>query len=192
MTIALDNFQLLNELQTTLADVEALNQRLVQEKWDQALTQKQIAGYIYTPLETQPLYSDSLFNMNVSAESEMDSNGDGATTAPEVTVPVKLRGQTLGFLSMSRDDGTVWSEDELLILQTIVEQIGLALDSARLFEDTQRSAWRDQVISESTAQVWSSVEIEEVMKAAVAQLGDKLKASEVVIRLGTEDVLGQE
>ncbi len=54
---------------------------------------------------------------------------------------------------------------------------------------TERAAWRDRVISESTAEVWSSAEIEEDMRTAVAQLGEKLQASEVVIRLGTEEQL---
>ena len=86
-------------------------------------------------------------------------------------------------------ESLVTEDDERIIVQSIGEQIGLALESARLFEDTQRNAWRDQVVSETTAQVWSSTEIEAVLQAAVQQLGEKLGASEVVIRLGTEEEL---
>ena len=57
----------------------------------------------------------------------------------------------------------------------------------RLFQDTQRNAWRDQIVSEVTSSIWSSAEVEDVMRAAVAELGEKLNASDVVIRLG-EDV----
>jgi hypothetical protein len=71
----------------------------------------------------------------------------------------------------------------------VSEQIALALDSARLARDTERAAWRDRLVSEATARVWASSEIEAVMQAAIAQLGDKLGAAEVVIRLGTEDKL---
>ena len=78
------------------------------------------------------------------------------------------------------------------MIEAVSEQMSLALENARLVEETQRNAWRDRVVSESTAKVWSSSEIEEVMKAAVAQLGDKLRASEVVIRLGTKDKSEQE
>jgi GAF domain-containing protein len=69
------------------------------------------------------------------------------------------------------------------VIQAVSEQIALALESARLFEDTQRNAWRDQVVSETTARVWSSAEMEAVMQAAIAQLGQQLGASEVVIQL---------
>jgi len=64
----------------------------------------------------------------------------------------------------------------------------LAIENARLFEDTRRNAWRDRVVSESTAQVWASDEVADVMKAAVAQLGERLKASEVVIQLGSSQL----
>jgi GAF domain-containing protein len=80
----------------------------------------------------------------------------------------------------------------LATIQAVAEQVALALDAARLARETERAAWRDRVVSESTASLWASAELDEVMKAAVAQLGDKLRASEVVIRLGTEAELPRE
>jgi hypothetical protein len=41
------------------------------------------------------------------------------------------------------------------------------------------------MISETTAKVWASNKIEEVMRAAVAQLSSKLGASEVTLELHT-------
>jgi len=76
----------------------------------------------------------------------------------------------------------------LVMIRTLAEQVALALDAARLFDDTQRNAWRDQMISETTAKVWASNKIEEVMRAAVAQLGNKLGASEVTLELHTDMV----
>ncbi len=189
LTIALDNFQLVAEVQAALADVEALNERLLQESWTQVLRQKQFTGYVYTPAETRPLFETDSLSLVDSFYDPRPILDDTSASTNEITIPIKLRGQTLGILNLSREKGATWNEDEWLIVQTIAEQIGLALDSSRLFENTQRSAWREQMVSESTAQVWSSADIAEVMKAAVAQLGDKLQASEVIIRLGTEDQL---
>jgi GAF domain-containing protein len=84
-----------------------------------------------------------------------------------------------------------WTDEEIALVQTVSEQLALTLENLRLYDETQRAAWRDRVISESTAKVWSSVEIEGILQVAVAQLGDKLRASEVVIRLGTETELIQ-
>jgi GAF domain-containing protein len=116
-----------------------------------------------------------------------------------LSIPLILRDQVIGVIGIERsgldtDDGSPpasaavsWTDDELTAIQQITEQVTLALDSARLAQETQRAAWRDRLVSESTAKVWATDEIEEVMRAAVEQLGDRLQASEVVIRLGKED-----
>jgi GAF domain-containing protein len=110
-----------------------------------------------------------------------------------LATPLKLRDEVIGVLGLhAADSQRSWTEDEIALIESVSEQMALAIENARLFEDSQRSAWRDQVVSETTAKVWSSAEIEEVLKTAVAQLGDKLRASEVVIRLGTEAELTQE
>jgi hypothetical protein len=45
------------------------------------------------------------------------------------------------------------------------------------------------VVSEATTRIWASTEIEEVMKTAVVELGEKLKASEVIVHLSTDPEL---
>ncbi|HMR67057.1 MAG TPA: GAF domain-containing protein, partial [Anaerolineae bacterium] len=112
---------------------------------------------------------------------------DPAEPSSALATPLKLRGQVIGILGLQNEDpDRQWTADEIALIEAVSEQMSLALENARLFEETQRNAWRDRVVSESTAKLWSAAEIEEVMRAAVAQLGDKLQASEVVLRLGTE------
>ena len=129
----------------------------------------------------------------VNRRSTGNVNGsEGASDKVEsvLATPLKLGDEIIGVLGI-RDENPErqWSEDEIALIEAVSEQMSLALENARLVDETQRNAWRDRVVSESTAKVWSSSEIEEVMKAAVAQLGDTLGASEVVIRLGTKDDL---
>jgi GAF domain-containing protein len=98
-----------------------------------------------------------------------------------------LRDEIIGVLGIHDDNpDRRWTEEEVALIEAVSQQMTLAIENARLFEHTQRDAWRNQAISETTAEVWASEEIEAVMKAAVTQLGKKLNASEVVIRLGTQ------
>jgi hypothetical protein len=125
----------------------------------------------------------------------VDSNASINPPAAPIALatPLKLRDEVIGVLGLHAEDAQrSWTEDEIALIEAVSEQMSLAIENARLFEESQRSAWRDQMVSETTAKVWSSSQMEEVLKAAVAQLGDKLKASEVVIRLGTEAELVQE
>jgi len=107
--------------------------------------------------------------------------------------PLKLQDEVIGVLGIhSEDPNRVWTDDEIALIEAVTEQMSLAIENARLFERTQRDAWRNRVVSETTAQVWTSGEINAVMQAAVSQLAEKLQASEVVIQLGPEPDPDQE
>jgi len=189
LAVAINNIHLVTEAREALAQVEELNARLTKERWEQALQQAPVSGYVYTPNTLTPTVDDWLPAMQKVMMQE--NSGQSAELVVleqdeannELAIPIKLRGQLIGVLGVERPPHIPWTDDEEAVIQAVSEQIALALESARLFEDTQRNAWRDQVVSETTARVWSSAEMEAVMQAAIAQLGQQLGASEVVIQL---------
>lgn len=140
-----------------------------------------------TPEAVAALREKRTVDLRLPAGAPERDGPDPAEPSSALATPLKLRGQVIGILGLQNEDpDRQWTADEIALIEAVSEQMSLALENARLFEETQRNAWRDRVVSESTAKLWSAAEIEEVMRAAVAQLGDKLQASEVVLRLGTE------
>jgi len=118
-----------------------------------------------------------------------EAQGPDENIENALATPLRLGDQIIGVLGIRDDDPERrWTEDEITLIEAVSEQMSLAIENARLFEDTRRNAWRDRVVSESTAQVWASDEVADVMKAAEAQLGERLKASEVVIQLGSSQL----
>ncbi len=193
VAVAVDNARLFQRMNDAVVEIEALNRRLTREAWTNIEHKVQTTGYTFTRSETVPSAAAWIPEMAHAvqqkgvAQGHGQGNGRAADDAlSSVAIPLILRDEVIGVIGIERPVDRQWSEDELTAIQVIAEQIALALDAARLARETERSAWRDRVISESTAQVWSSAEVEAIMKAAVSQLGDKLGASEVVIRLGTE------
>lgn len=186
------------ERERLLAEIEAAYRQYVRGEWEQLLREQQGNWRIehqarhveqaedrLTQLQEKVLHEGKTTVMNAE-------KNNGHETEPIMVAPISLRGQVIGTLSLQGiAPDRVWTEEELTLVEAVSEQLALTLENLRLYEETQRAAWRDRVVSESTAKVWSSAEIEEVMRAAVAQLGDKLRASEVVIRLGTEEELLQ-
>jgi GAF domain-containing protein len=83
-----------------------------------------------------------------------------------------------------------WSAKEIELVRTIVEQLGLALDSARLYEDTQNAAMLEGMIGGITSKVRAEVEIEAVLERALAELGQALGADRgsVFLSLGEPSV----
>lgn len=194
VAVAVDNARLFQEVQEAAAEAEALNRRLTRETWQDVSQQVETSGYVFTKSGVAPAPSEWLPGMvqavkqkELAVHSAGGNGGGPDKTAASVAVPLSLRGEAIGAIGIERPVNQAWTEDELVTIQTIAEQVALALDAARLAQETERAAWRDRVVSESTAKVWSSSEIEEVLRTAVSQLGDQLRASEVVIQLGTDN-----
>jgi GAF domain-containing protein/HAMP domain-containing protein len=107
-----------------------------------------------------------------------------------VATPLSLHGQILGVLGIQdANSDRQWTEDEIALIEAVSEQMSLAIENARLFEETGRRAEREKIIANITRQIWASSEMDEVMRTAVEQLGTALNAARVVIQLGTEEQL---
>jgi len=99
-----------------------------------------------------------------------------------LTVPIKLRDQTIGTLNIRPNtEGRAWSTDEVNIVQAITERLGLALDNARLFEETTRRAEREHLVSDITTKIRSTTDPEEMVKTAVEELKRALGVTRVEI-----------
>jgi GAF domain-containing protein len=80
-----------------------------------------------------------------------------------------------------------WFPEEITLLKTIVEQLGIALESARLYEETQRRAAFEKLTREVTTQMRQSLDIDTVIRIAAAEFKRVLDLSEVEIRMGLEE-----
>ena len=121
------------------------------------------------------------------AESPTDSDADKRVG---LAVPIEMRGQVIGVLGVEDPEGE-WrsSADHLALIQSVAQQLGQALESARLLEDTQRRAAREERTRQITDNIRAAPTIEEAVKRAVQEIGRVLNASEMVARLGTENLL---
>ena len=59
-------------------------------------------------------------------------------------IPLKLRDQVIGVLNIRSNTSTSLSESQLTLIRAIAERVSLALENARLFEETTRRADRER------------------------------------------------
>lgn len=196
-TFTVANMPVFEALATQLSTaIDGANQRVFaqasQQKAENAIQQL-----------TKENWKDALVNLQANASRSFTYNlsqvkpleeGDETTlyeSTENVGVPLVVQNQIIGRLYVNVPAEEVMSESQQALLQSVAKQLSQKVETLRLFEDAQRNAWRDRVVSEVTTDVWASAEIEDVMKIAVAHLGDKLRATEVVIRLGTDAALAE-
>jgi GAF domain-containing protein len=108
---------------------------------------------------------------------------------PALAIPLKVRDRVIGVLDAYKPAGTGdWTDEEINTLQTLVEQMGVALDSARLYEDAQRRAARDRVLTEIATHMRESLDVETVMRTAVRDMRQALGVAQVEVYLAEADV----
>ena len=104
-----------------------------------------------------------------------------------MVVPVKLRGQIIGVLNIKAPTtNRTWNQDEINLAEAISDRLALALDNARLLQDSQRRAAKEQKIGDVTAKIGASINMRSMLQTAVEELGRALPGSEVVIQFESD------
>jgi GAF domain-containing protein len=105
-------------------------------------------------------------------------------------MPLQIRDVVVGKLDLKLGDRSLTPEEETLI-RDVLDQAGQALESARLFQETQRRAARERLVAEITAKVRASSDVEGVMRTAVRELGKVMGANRALVQL-TQDPTSRE
>jgi len=79
-----------------------------------------------------------------------------------------------------------WTAEEITLLETLADQLGVALENARLYQDTQRRAVRERLTGEVTTRMRETLDVDTVLQTAVREIGEALGLHDVTIRLDTD------
>ena len=171
VALAIDNTRLIVEMNQTLQELRNLYELRVGEAWQKSLGNRKIT-YIYNRHGVRGLENDE------SIHPILDED-HGA-----LKVPIIFRGQPLGSVILRKDgEQPPWSHEEMQVVNTIVAQFSLALENARLLEETQRRAERERQIGEITAKIRSSNDPEVILRTAAAELRNALQVKHCQILL---------
>jgi len=108
-----------------------------------------------------------------------------------VVLPLRIREQPVGLVRLQKpQEAGGWSEEELALMSSVVEQMSVALESARLYQDTQNRAQQERLISEVTSRIRETLDIERMLRIAADELRARLGLERLVVRLGVPE--GQE
>lgn len=180
-----DNRKLVDQTRAALREVERLNMRLTGRAWSDFLQNThQMQGlsmdFDQNLSEPQLSWTDSLQHaLRDNQVIREDENGHKI-----VAVPLRVRGQAIGAMEFELDDKGQLSEEDLEMVEQIGERFGMAIETARLYQESQRSAQREALINEISTKLQASNNVETTLNEAARSLQRTLKANKVSIRLG--------
>ncbi len=165
---ALENVRLLERVQQTLAELGQANKRLTGEAWQKHLRASEI---VY--------------------QHQRPGAPERVQPALTMTVPIELRGHPIGQVVVEDDQPQrQLSADERELVREVVQRMALALESTRLFEQTQsalgearRLAQRERLINRITAQLRGATTVDEVLRIATDEMRHSVGAAYTAVNL---------
>ena len=113
-------------------------------------------------------------------------------TRSEIAVPIVLGDRVLGVLDVQHNipDGLKQSDADLL--QSIANQVAIALQNARLYQDVQHKAEHETLINRMSQRIQNAATIEHVLQIAAQELGKALGGRETSVQLSMRSENGPE
>ncbi|UCE00438.1 MAG: GAF domain-containing protein [Chloroflexota bacterium] len=110
-----------------------------------------------------------------------DNQHSGAKSA--VCVPLIIHLQLVGVMTLVHPSPDFFSPAHLDLIQAIADQAGIAVQNARLYEETHRRARIMTALAESASEITSTLDPNEVLQRILSQISEALQVEIVALAL---------
>lgn len=186
IAVALENARLFRQVQASLQEVERVNRLLTRGRWE---------AY----LRTRPANFAEFHKAGFSPFTPEEARRLAHSTGPDaekniIRVPLEVHSQVIGALvveSPAEGGQTGQATVDRKLLEGIAAQVAQVLENARLFEETQRLAAREQAINTITAHIRGTPTVNSILEQMVKELGLAFGASRASVRIEIPERAGK-
>jgi serine phosphatase RsbU (regulator of sigma subunit)/putative methionine-R-sulfoxide reductase with GAF domain len=104
---------------------------------------------------------------DVSAEARYWPSAALAETRSELAVPLIFGGKTIGAIDIESDQLAAFDDEDIYILQTLADQIAIAIHEARLYAAEREQAWISTALLQVAEATGQASSLDEVLDAVV-------------------------
>jgi GAF domain-containing protein len=168
VSIAIQNARSYQQAQEALAQAKSASTQISHQQWQQFLTNEPVEGYYFDGVDTIKLKPSD------------------KERAHSFSVPLTLYGTRIGTLKLSAaDPNRTWTDEEIDIAKATAERATIALENARLLQESQKRAAKEHVIGEISAKIGSTSSLDSLLQIAIQELGNTLPNTDIAIQLKT-------
>jgi GAF domain-containing protein len=182
VSIAIQNTRIIEDARRSLAEAQSAYSESVQMAWKVMRPQSLGTGLQWSESGIKP------FGNQIQEEHVQNTFTKGITTLSDesygkLAVPIRIRGQVIGVLSLNNNTNTKWTNDDVDIAEAVAERLSLAIETATLLRTTQQRADIEKITTEITSKISSSSRFDTILQTAAQELSKALGGSDVLVQI---------
>jgi GAF domain-containing protein len=195
IAVAISNARLFQQAQEALKAERRAYGEFSRQAWQRLLSANRELGARYDPqgiIADQAEWREDMVRAVEEGKPVLGSSRGGSSDdnsfSDTLVVPIQVRGHVIGVLDAHRSGDAepgpeTWTPEEIDLLQSLSRRLGVALESARLYQDTQRRAARERLVGEVAAQMRESLDMATVLKAGAEGIREAMGLPAVTVRM---------
>jgi GAF domain-containing protein len=201
VAVAIRNARLFQEVEIALAKAQATQERYIEQTWrkeSRVVAEKGEYYYIgpnATALDEakKRTLAEAKQQAFVQARPAIVALGENDSQKPNVfeaemsgsvIAPITLGGKAIGALHLHPGaNSRRWTENDLTMIETIINQLAQRAENLRLFEETRERASYERLVGEMTQKIRQSPNLKVLTQTAAEVLNEVLGAAGGEVRL---------
>ena len=172
VSMAIENARLFDQARRSISESETLYRQYLRQAWGRLPKEQNLVGFRYNAHGSYPIEMKSKTSTDILSENISSSTG-----ASRVSIPISIRGETIGALTVRVPENKKLKDNQLDMVNAVAERVALSVENARLFEETNRRAERERLVSDITVKIRSTNDPEAMIKIALDELKNALGAT---------------
>jgi len=181
----IENQRLIDQMRGAMREVERLNIELTSRAWTSYLGYKGDAVGVTVDVDSNVVRQSA--ELTGTLDTAIREGRIAQTQSRDSTIvsaPLRVRGQVIGAMEFEIGSLTLAPED-LDLVNNVSERLSLALESARLYEESLRVAQRETTLNQIGNRLQTANTVDALMAETARGLQATLGANRVAIRLGS-------
>lgn len=183
VAVTINNTLILEEARKSLNESQSAFGNFTRDSWKIMQPKSLGLGFqlkesVITPLD-QPLTGKHIQEAVASGATVILDKDNGGSN---LTIPIRLRGKTIGIINLRTAQQKLTSDDAD-IAESVTERLSLAIETALLIQTTQHRADVERITSDISSRINSSTRFETILQTAAQELSRALGGSDVLVQI---------
>ena len=152
LAVAITTARLLNQTEKRIQQIDSLNKQLTRIAWESAEQRIKLeTSYVYNLLDVEEKAPITPYNDTIQT-------------------PIIIRGENIGEMVALPNTGQEFSDGDRVILQAVASRVALAIENARLFQETQNSLTETSTLYQLSQYLNEANSLDEILQSIIVSM----------------------